>query len=122
MGHCYYLIIARVSASEEHDLIFRPPNTGWRPTHRLETGTKIESVSARFRVESVGRGIRIPAGQSAELEMCLWHSGDEPIFAGTRWLTERSNGSVTQNVVTQIIKCSVEFPGQDTTEDGFWIV
>jgi hypothetical protein len=122
MSYRYYLVVARVFAGERNDLIVRPPFTGWRPTHRFETGTKIESVSARLSDEMVSRGLRIPMGESADLEMCLGHSGEEPIVVGTRWLTERSNGLTTENVVTQVIAVSVEFPEESTAEDGFFNV
>jgi hypothetical protein len=56
------------------------------------------------------RGLRIPQGDSAVLEMLLWHFGDEPIEVGTRWFTDRSGGRTIENVVINVIGRFTESP------------
>jgi len=114
--HAYHLT-ARFFALPDRDLRIWAPGTGFKPTHRLETGTKLYSVSARFDLGP--RGVRIPRGESTELEVHLSHFGPEPIEVGTRWLLDWSAGNVSESIVTAIHERSAK---HSFTDGHFYMI
>jgi hypothetical protein len=85
--------------------------TGFKPTHRLETGTKLDFVAAHFPLGP--RGVNVPPGESIELEIHLRHFGSEPIEVGTRWLLDWSSGQVSECIVTKVHLRSTELFSDD---------